>query len=114
MYAVTCWDHILVQVFLQPIPSRREDNARCWVGAGLGQHLAGTGFILASAGATCNYNVLIHTPSTLHDFISVLLLFILKVFTLYRVSFLLLFIIICSYLSLVLARETYILYNLYI
>ena len=41
--------------------------------------------------------------------------FILKVSTLSRVSFLLFFIIICNYiLSLVLARETYILYNMYI
>ena len=33
--------------FRTAIPSRREDNnySRCWLGAGLGQHLAGTGLI---------------------------------------------------------------------
>ena len=43
------------------------------------------------------YYVSKHTLATLHVFISVLLVFILNVSTLYRVSFLLLFIIISSY-----------------
>ena len=47
----------------------------------------------------CDYNVLIHTSSTLHVFINVRLVFILrclKVSTLSRLSFLLLFIILIS------------------
>ena len=62
------------------------DNARCWVGAGLDQHLAGTGMISHFSWNTYNYNVLIHTSATLHVFISVVLVFILKVSTLSRVS----------------------------
>ena len=71
------------------------------------------GSLVVSAGDTCIYNVSIHTSTTWHVFISVLLVFILKVSPLSRVSLLLLFILICSYFISVLARETYILYNMY-
>ena len=55
------------------------------------------GLFIVSAGDTCNYNVLIHTSGALYVFKTVPLVFISKGSKLSRVSFLLLFIIICSY-----------------